>query len=188
MRIRLYRRFMVRHLHRLRLRHKAYLCLKKLTSRFPLFANSFERTGNDGTNELCSKRACDAGWTCDCNGDYFCTQADIPVYTLIDFNDFQLTTNVPCQLTTQRTITSSGFQLGFFHPQFSDTGLLAGQCQVFAWWLNGVLQNNFASPTTVTSANLATVKASMSDWNLLALRSGSVVGMLIYLLIAWFDI
>lgn len=129
----------------------------------------------DGVN-VCSKRSCDPGWTCDCEGDYYCDQADIGVYTLIDQNDFDLNANVPCQLTTQRTVTSSGFQLGYFHPQFSDNGLMAQQCQIFAWWLDGVLQNSFESPTTVNSGNLADIKTSLSDWNLLPLRSGSVIG------------
>ncbi|CAN8063457.1 unnamed protein product [Agarophyton chilense] len=137
----------------------------------------YERIGaaSDGT-DLCSKRACDAGWTCDCVGDFFCTQANVNVFTLIDLNDFELTSSVPCELTPQRTITSAGFQLGFFHPQFSNIGLLAQDCQVFAWWLDGVLQNNFAEPTTVTGANLQTVRDSLSDWNNLPLRRGSVIG------------
>lgn len=126
--------------------------------------------------DVCSKRTCDPGWLCDCEGDYYCDQADIDVYTLINQDDFSLTTNVPCQVTTQRTVTSSGFQLGYFHPQFSDNGLLDQQCQLFAWWLDGVLQNVFDSPSTVTNSNLADVKTSLSDWNLLPLRSGSVIG------------
>lgn len=126
--------------------------------------------------DLCAKRTCDAGWLCDCEGDYYCEQADIDVYTLIDFNDFELIVDVPCQLTSQRTITSSGFQLGYFHPQFSDNGLLDQQCQDFAWWLDGVLQNSFQTSTTVTTGNLETVKASLSDWNNLPLRSGSLIG------------
>lgn len=137
---------------------------------------SYERNDVVSTPELCNRRTCDAGWMCDCEGDYFCDQADIDVYTLIDFNDFEMTENVPCQLTSQRTITSSGFQLGYFHPQFSDNGLLDQQCQVFAWWLDGVLQNSFESPTTVTASNLETVKTSLSDWNNLPLRRGSVIG------------
>lgn len=135
----------------------------------------YEKTGTAATTDLCSKRTCDAGWTCDCQGDYYCTQADIDVHTLVNPDDYLLTTSVPCTLTNQRTITSSGFQLGYFHPQFSDNGLLAGQCQIFAWWLDGVIQNDFRDNNTVTTENLATIKASLSDWNLLPLRSGSII-------------
>lgn len=125
--------------------------------------------------QLCSKRTCDPGWTCDCEGDYFCDQGLVDVYTLLDPNDFAQDSDIPCQTTPQRTVTSSGFKLGYFHPQFSDNGLLDQRCQVFAWWLDGVLQNNFVSPVEVTTANLAEVKASLSDWNNLPLRSGSVI-------------
>lgn len=143
---------------------------------------SYEVTGEADGVQLCAKRSCDPGWTCDCEGDYFCDQGDIDVYTLIDQNDYTLTTDVPCQVISQKTVTSSGFQLGYFHPQFSDNGLIAQQCQVFAWWLDGVLQKNFEDPTTVTTgstSNLDEVKTSLSDWNNLPLRSGSVIGMLL---------
>lgn len=139
--------------------------------------HSYERTGTSANGvELCSTRVCNAGWTCDCLGDFFCTQADIDVYTRLETSDLDLTSSVPCQITKQRTVTSAGFELGYFHPQFSDNGLLAQQCQLFVWWLDGELQDAFSDPVTVTSSNLETVKTSLSDWNNLPLRKGSVIG------------
>lgn len=126
--------------------------------------------------QVCAKRTCDAGWICDCEGDYFCDIADIDVYRIIDENDRLLTSGVPCELISQTTVTSSGFKLGYFYPQFSDKGLLDQKCQTFAWFLDGVLQANFDSVESVTSSNLADVKSMLSDWNSLPLRSGSVIG------------
>lgn len=138
---------------------------------------SYQQTNTDENNvTFCSKRTCDAGWTCDCDGDYYCNQEDINVYTLVNANDFALESNVECEITSQRTITNAGFELGYFHPQFSDTGLLDQQCQVFAWWLDGELQNSFGYDTEVTADNLDEVKQSFSDWNQLPLTSGSVIG------------
>lgn len=131
--------------------------------------------------QVCARRNCDPGWKCDCEGDYFCDVADIDVYTLIDQNDNLLTTDVPCQVITQQTVTSSGFKLGYFQPQFSDKGLLDQQCQTFAWFLDGVLQDSFDTLTAVSNTNLETVKTSLGDWNLLPLRSGSVIGTLRFL-------
>ena len=105
----------------------------------------------------------------------------MPVYTLKDENDFAKITDVECEEVLQRTISSSGFQLGYFHPQFSDKGLLDGQCQVFSWYLNGEEMNNFGDNDVVEvdSSNLETVKASLSDWNNLPLVPGSVIGKLL---------
>lgn len=128
---------------------------------------------------LCSKRTCNAGWTCDCEGDYYCNQKDIDVYKLVNFDDYTLITDVPCQVETQKTISSSGFQLGYFHPQFSDTGLLDQECQNFVWWLDGELKNIFNTTTPVTNDNLAEVKTTLSDWNQLPIYSGSVIGKII---------
>lgn len=80
-----------------------------------------------GSPGLCSKRVCDAGWTCDCDGDYYCHRGESRV-SIVDPQDVG---NNPAACTTvndELRINMAGCKLGYFHPIISSTGFNAGKC------------------------------------------------------------
>lgn len=82
----------------------------------------------DGNPSLCSKRVCDAGWTCDCDGDYYCHRGPVTV-SVVDPTEIE---NNPAPCTTvedELRINMAGCKLGYFHPIISPTGFNAGKCQ-----------------------------------------------------------
>jgi hypothetical protein len=81
------------------------------------------------TPGFCAKRLCDASWTCDCNGDYFCLRGPRSI-TLVSRADAGQTTAACRTVNNEIRITRAGLKLGYFHPVLSRRGYDAGQCEV----------------------------------------------------------
>jgi hypothetical protein len=81
------------------------------------------------TPGFCDKRTCDAGWTCDCDGDFYCHREPRTV-SLVARADADATTAACTTVNDEIRIGMAGCKLGYFHPTFSAIGFNSGQCQV----------------------------------------------------------
>lgn len=128
-----------------------------------------------GELTTCTKRLCNTGWICDCNGQYLCNRGDRTTYILNNAND-EATPSATCAPVIETHIVRAGIKLGFWHPLISETGVQAQDCHELMWFYNGVQIADFPVDLTVDTPQEA-IDATLerSDWNDFPFVSGDVI-------------
>lgn len=123
-----------------------------------------------GRRGFCAKRVCDAGWTCDCDGDYYCHRGPTTV-SLVDPANVDSNPAACRTVNNEIRINVAGCKLGNFRPLISAKGFNAGQCQNWQWFFNGASQNSFSYDSGRQPAD----RNAMARWEDLPLKPGDVI-------------
>lgn len=126
----------------------------------------------------CSRRYCQAGWTCACAGrSHVCTVGNKPVNVLTNDADVSLSV-ADCETSSRTMVSGQDISLGTLKIHISKAGVRANDCTQISWWHNGVLLGNRGVVNGISSANTATLNAELSareDHALLELRPGDLI-------------
>lgn len=122
----------------------------------------------------CTKRFCNAGWTCACSGrTHVCNKGLKPVNIVSDDDASKSTAD--CQTASRAMVASQDISLGTFKIHLSRSGVLANDCAQIAWWHNGILLGNRGTDSGMSEATVDIELAARRDHSLLELRPGDVL-------------
>lgn len=126
----------------------------------------------------CSRRYCQAGWTCACAGrSHVCTVDSKPVSVLKNDADSFLSV-ADCETSSRTMVSGQDISLGTLKIHISRAGVKANDCTQISWWHNGVLLGNRGTVNGISEADDATLNAELfarEDHSLLELRPGDLI-------------
>lgn len=129
-------------------------------------------TGQPGR---CTRRFCNAGWTCACGGrTHVCYLGDKNVNVLKNVADASEST-ADCETAPVSLVDSREISLGTFKIHISREGILANDCTQIAWWHNGVLLGNHRLFGSMSSSVADAEQSKRENHSLLELRPGDLL-------------
>lgn len=153
---------------------------------------------------ICTARTCVEGWTCSCHGrthlceikkvtGYKNTGAPLLLQDVLKTENPEFENEVrslklkpvarnaaakierPCTTHQHFVASKVDLKLGNITFHFSEIGMLAGKCNVLAWWLNGKKMGDYRHAGDVNSGNLKEYVTKFSKHSLLEIRPGDLV-------------
>lgn len=129
-------------------------------------------TGQPGR---CTKRFCNAGWTCACGGrTHVCYTGSRPVNTLVNPSDVSKST-ADCQAGQRSMVTSQEISLGTLKIHLSRKGMQVNDCAQIVWWHNGVVLGIRRTDPGMSEATVDAELGVRQDHSLLELRPGDLI-------------
>lgn len=131
-------------------------------------------------NGKCTSRKCKGGWSCLCVGrTHLCKTEERQV--LVGTTEAlaslpgQVMTSVQCSMKTRNLVTSPELRLGSLLISISQKGVLANNCNEFAWYLNGEQMGFYPSLPEVSTATVNDAQLERGYHSLLELRDGDII-------------